>query len=61
VNTEKNINLSEWHWYSDWNGDEVNFPNIDVVGLYYNIKEHLLAYINTETLEILEYITESPF
>ena len=39
-------------WSSDWNGDEVGYPAIDVVGLY--TYHDLNMYINMETLQVLE-------
>lgn len=44
--------FSRIHWSSDWNGDEVGFPKVNVVGLYTYYDLNL--YINMETLEILE-------
>lgn len=44
-------------WESDWNGDEVGFPEVDVVGLYsleMACGDELNLYINTETGEVLE-------
>ncbi|MDK1672801.1 hypothetical protein QOK74_07945 [Staphylococcus saprophyticus] len=40
------------HWSSDWNGDEVGYPEINVVGLY--SYHELNLYIDMETLEVLE-------
>lgn len=28
------MNYRALHWWSDWNGYEVGYPEIDVVGLY---------------------------
>lgn len=39
-------------WSSDWNGYEVGFPDVDVVG-YYTYYD-LNFYIDMETLSILE-------
>jgi hypothetical protein len=47
--------LAELAWNSDWNGDEVGFPEVDVVGLYSIGNVHF--YINMETLEVLEIWT----
>lgn len=46
-----------YHWSSDWNGDEVGYPEIDVVGLY--TKENAEGkvenlYVNTENGHVLE-------
>lgn len=40
------------HWQSDWNGDEVGYPYVNIVGLY-SQDEHYY-YIDMETLQILE-------
>ena len=47
----------KYHWYSDWNGYEVGYPEIDAVGLY-RIDENTCAYINCETGEIIESWTD---
>ncbi|MEX5935956.1 hypothetical protein [Mammaliicoccus sciuri] len=43
------------HWSSDWNGDEVGYDDISVVGLYV-VKDSpdIHYYVNTETGEVLE-------
>jgi len=44
------------HWWSDWNGDEVGYDHILVVGLYgfeYKGKEYGV-YIDVETMKALE-------
>lgn len=41
-------------WSSDWNGDEVGFPTVDVVGLYSFKDAPIEYYVNTETGVILE-------
>lgn len=46
--------MTRWHWYSDWNGDEVGYDHLNVVGLY-GIAENVMAYIDTETGAILEH------
>lgn len=43
-------------WQSDWNGDEVGYPDIPVVGLYQMKESSIQFYINTETNEIIEII-----
>lgn len=48
-----NIDL---HWQSDWNGDEVGFPEVDVVGLYSfetADQESVFLYIDTSTRQVL--------
>lgn len=46
-------------WSSDWNGHEVGYPDIDVVGLYTRERpageEHF--YIDMESMEVLEVWT----
>lgn len=42
------------HWQSDWNGDEVSYPEILVVGLYTSHELGCDFYINTETGDVLE-------
>lgn len=45
----------EWHrlaWSSDWNGYEVGYPGVPVVGLYSD--RTYSYYINTETQTVLE-------
>lgn len=39
-------------WHSDWNGDEVGYDDVDVVG-YYSYHD-LNLYIDMNTLNILE-------
>lgn len=53
-----NATISNLHWYSDWNGDEVGYPDIPVVGLYYSDTLNVSIYLNTETTEVLEIWTE---
>lgn len=43
------INLG---WASDWNGDEVGYPDVPVVGLY--TWEKLNVYIDIESQSVLE-------
>ena len=45
-------------WNSDWNGDELGYDDVAVIG-YYTVDEDLGLYINTETGEILEAFDES--
>lgn len=42
------------HWESDWNGYEVGYPEIDVLGLYYEPAINMHHYIDTETGDIIE-------
>jgi hypothetical protein len=41
-------------WSSDWNGDEVGYDNIDVVGLYQIPGTEIHMYVDTEEGTILE-------
>lgn len=45
--------LAEFIWQSDWNGDEVGYPECNVVGLY--MYYDMYMYLDTETNQILEY------
>ncbi len=52
------IGFDEIGWSSDWNGDEVGYPEIDVVGLYTILETGQDVYIDSSNgiiLEILEY------
>lgn len=42
------------HWSSDWNGDEVGFDDVLVVGLYSIPDQPIYYYVNTENGEVLE-------
>ncbi|MDT0939225.1 hypothetical protein RNT41_04595 [Staphylococcus pseudintermedius] len=46
------FDFNKLRWYSDWNGDEVGYDDVDVVG-YYSYHD-LNLYIDTSTLNILE-------
>ncbi|WNM50657.1 hypothetical protein Alsa2_CDS0043 [Staphylococcus phage Alsa_2] len=48
----ENINYNDLHWQSDWNGDEVGYPDRNVVGYY--TKDNINLYIDMENDEILE-------
>jgi hypothetical protein len=41
-------------WSSDWNGDEVGFDDIDVVGLYSFPNTEIYIYVNVENGVILD-------
>lgn len=41
-------------WESDWNGDEVGYDEVSVVGLYREKDKERYFYIDMETMEILE-------
>lgn len=42
------------HWSSDWNGDEVGYPEIDVVGLYTMRGAPVAFYADASTGLVLE-------
>lgn len=46
------FDFNKLRWRSDWNGDEVGYDDVDVVG-YYSYHD-LNLYIDTSTLNILE-------
>ena len=47
--------LDDLIWHSDWNGDEVGYPDVNVVGLYEFVNsETVYAYIDLENNKILE-------
>ena len=49
------MDYSKLHWYSDWNGDEVGYDEVLVVGLYSLIDfPEINMYIDTENGRILE-------
>lgn len=50
--------ISDLTWCSDWDGLDVGYDDVLVVGLYYS--EHLGAhlYIDTETGELLEILMD---
>lgn len=54
------LNL-ECKWESDWNGYEVGYPNVKVVGLYrLNMNPDIYFYMDMETLKVLDawYVCE---
>lgn len=48
------VGYGELGWSSDWNGDEVGYDDIDVVGLYHFLRTDIDVYLDTETGRILE-------
>ena len=48
----ENINYNDLHWQSDWNGDEVGYPERNVIGYY--TKDNINFYIDMENNEVLE-------
>ena len=47
-----NLDFRKLHWYSDFDGKDVGYPSINVVGYY--IYNELNLYIDTETNSVLE-------
>lgn len=47
--------LNALRWSSDWNGDEVGYPDISVVGLYSD-KEGIDYYIDVLKSKVVEVI-----
>jgi hypothetical protein len=41
-------------WQSDWNGDEVGYDDVNVVGLYCDPDTGICVYVDSETGEVLE-------
>ena len=54
------IELSELAWSSDWNGDEVGYPESDVVGLYSQVRDDgcYYFYIDMDTNKVLDFWKE---
>ena len=54
------IELSELAWSSDWNGDEVGYPESDVVGLYSQERDDgcYYFYIDMDTNMVLDFWKE---
>lgn len=48
------VNYPSFHWSSDWNGYEVGYDDIDVVGLYSFPHTEVYFYVDVETGTILE-------
>lgn len=48
------INLQDFRWQSDWNGYEVGFDDLPVVGLYSMNNYPIDVYIDSETGRIIE-------
>jgi hypothetical protein len=48
------IPFQELLWSSDWNGDEVGYDHLPVVGLYTWKDKGIDMYIDMETMRILE-------
>ena len=52
------VNYTKDHWSSDWNGDEVGFDDINVVGLYSVLDSSISYYVDTETGYVLDAWTD---
>ena len=54
------IELNNLVWSSDWNGDEVGYPELGVVGLYSQERDDgsYSFYIDMETNQVLEFWKE---
>jgi hypothetical protein len=48
------VGFENLHWYSDYNGYEVGYDDVLVVGLYAIKDSHQECYINSEDGTILE-------
>ena len=49
----------EVYWQSDWNGYEVGYPEVPVVGLYTSVEyPEMSFYVDTENGIILEVMIE---
>lgn len=48
------VDYTEDHWWSDWNGDEVGFDNVNVVGLYSVPDSPISYYVDTENGYVLD-------
>lgn len=53
-----NATIQDLHWQSDWNGDEVGFDDIAVVGLYSSTTLGYSFYLNTENGAVLAIIPD---
>ena len=51
------VYFEDLHWESDWNGYEVGYPDLSVVGLYSTEDGNytLNMYIDMETCKVLEF------
>ena len=54
------IELNNLVWSSDWNGDEVGYPELGVVGLYSQERDDgsYSFYIDMETNKVLDFWKE---
>ena len=54
------IELNNLVWSSDWNGDEVGYPEVEVVGLYSQQRDDgcYYFYIDMDTIKVLDFWKE---
>lgn len=54
---ELTLDLTNTVWQSDWNGDEVGYPEVEVVGLYMQERDDAVYYfyIDVENNRLLEF------
>lgn len=57
INILSTIELINLAWSSDWNGDEVGYPEVGVVGLYSQERDDgsYSFYIDVETGKVLDF------
>lgn len=48
------IDYTKDRWSSDWNGDEVGFDDVNVVGLYSVLDTSISYYVDTENGYVLD-------
>ena len=48
------VDYTKDHWSSDWNGDEVGFDDVNVVGLYFIPDSSISYYVDTENGYVLD-------
>lgn len=60
INIISTIELTNLAWSSDWNGDEVGYPEVGVVGLYSQERDDgtYSFYIDMETYVVLDFWKE---
>ena len=60
INILSTITLTNLAWSSDWNGDEVGYPEVGVVGLYSQERDDgtYSFYIDMETYVVLDFWKE---
>ena len=54
------IHLDNLVWSSDWNGDEVGYPESEIVGLYSQERDDggYYFYLDMDTAEVLDFWKE---